>query len=336
MKKIIQLIGLMFIVGVCNIQNVKGQKINGISFVSSRHVATQENVDPVVAVNANYAAIMPFGWVGDKENPELRFDTQRQWYGETRQGVKEYIEILHKNNVKTMLKPQIWIRNGEYTGFLKMNIEEDWKTFEESYSRFIIEYATLAEEAGTDMYCIGTELEAFTTARPAFWNKLIKEVRKVYSGSITYAANWDEYKRISFWGDLDYIGVDAYFPLCEEKTPTEDCLISGWKQWEQEMQAQALLYEKQILFTEFGYRSVDFTGKEPWKSDRSMTSVNLEGQTIATKVIFEKFWNKKWIAGGFLWKWFIDHKNVGGLNNSRFTPQNKPVEQTIRKFYEIY
>jgi len=192
MKNVIQLIIAVLFVTSSYAQRDKGQKINGISFVSSRHVATQENVDPVVNVNANYAAVMPFGWISNVDSPELRFNTQRQWYGETRQGVKEYIEILHKNDIKTMLKPQIWIRNGEYTGFLKMSTDENWKTLEDSYRRFIVEYATLAEEAGAEMYCIGTELEAFVTARPSFWKNLIKEVRKVYSGEITYAANWQK------------------------------------------------------------------------------------------------------------------------------------------------
>jgi len=102
------------------------------------------------------------------------------------------------------------------------------------------------------------------------------------------------------------------------------------------MQAQSLLYEKQILFTEFGYRSVNFTAKEPWRSDHSMTSINMNGQTVTTKATLETFWDKDWFAGGFLWKWFIDHKNVGGLQNNRFTPQNKPVEKTIRDFYETH
>jgi hypothetical protein len=35
-------------------------------------------------------------------------------------------------------------------------------------------------------------------------------------------------------------------------------------------------------------------------------------------------------------EWFIDYENVGGKNNARFTPQNKPAEETIKEFYKIY
>ena len=93
------------------------------------------------------------------------------------------------------------------------------------------------------------------------------------------------------------------------------------------------LPNKPVLFTEFGYRSVDYTGKAPWKSDRSMNQVNLEGQHNTTKALFDSFWREDWFAGGFIWKWYHNHENAGGANNSRFTPQNKPVEDLIRNQY---
>ncbi len=55
------------------------------------------------------------------------------------------------------------------------------------------------------------------------------ELREVYNGQLTYAANWDEYKRIPFWEDLDFIGVDAYFPVSEEKTPSIEQASLGWQ-----------------------------------------------------------------------------------------------------------
>ena len=60
----------------------------------------------------------------------------------------------------------------------------------------------MAEEEKVDIFCIGTELEKFIEHRPAYWRELIAEVRKVYKGKLTYAANWDEYKRVPFWDAL--------------------------------------------------------------------------------------------------------------------------------------
>ncbi|MEM9679853.1 MAG: glycoside hydrolase [Bacteroidota bacterium] len=314
----------------------QSKRINGISYVASPDAIDQSHVQPVVNINANYASVMPFGFIRNLEHPEIIYNTNRQWYGETSEGAKQYINELRKQNIKIMLKPQIWVWRGEFTGFIEMNNEDDWKTLEDSYSKFILEYARLAEDTKSEILCIGTELEKFIENRPKYWNSLIDKIKAIYKGKLTYAANWDEFKRTPFWDKLDYIGVDAYFPVSDSKTPTFEECMEGWKTHKDTIKALAIQFEKPILFTEYGYRSVDYSGKEPWRSDRSMNNVNLEAQVNTTKALYEQFWKDEdeWFAGGFIWKWFHNHARSGGENNSRFTPQNKPVEQVIRTYYK--
>lgn len=309
------------------------EKINGISFVGSRDKATQEHIDPVLQVNANYAAVMPFGFIRSLEDPTLVFDTERQWFGETRAGGKQYIEMLQKNGIKIMVKPQIWVWRGEFTGDITMTSEEDWKALETSYSDFALTYAKLAEETKAEMYCIGTELEEFVKHRPAFWKDLIEDIRKVYHGKLTYAANWDEYTRTPFWEQLDFIGVDAYFPLTEVQHPTKAQMKAGWAKWKEKMLEVSEKVNRPVVFTEFGYRSMDYTAKKPWLVDRNQMDVNLMAQAEAMQVVFDEFWQEEWFAGGFIWKWFIHHDSVGGSGDNRFTPQNKPAEDVIRTHY---
>jgi ppGpp synthetase/RelA/SpoT-type nucleotidyltranferase len=235
-----------------------------------------------------------------------------------------------------MMKPQIWIWRGEFTGTLKMQSEEDWKKLEASYESFMLAYAQLAQETKTDLLCIGTELEQFVKNRPEYWSDLIAKVRTVYKGRITYAANWDEYPRTPFWEQLDYIGIDAYFPLSEEKTPTVAQLKMGWKKHKDKISALSIEKSIPVIFTEYGYRSMDYTAKKPWLVDRNQDNVNLEGQVNAKKAIFEEFWNEEWFAGGYVWKWFIHHEKAGGTSDNRFTPQNKPAQAVIREFYKMY
>lgn len=310
------------------------QKINGVSFVASREEATQEHVEEVLLVNANHAAVMPFGFIRDINSPEIIHNTDRQWFGETKKGAKQYIEQLHKNGVQVMIKPQIWISNGVFTGTLEMKSEEKWEALEKSYDDFIITYAELAEETNAELLCIGTELEQFVKHRPEYWKTLIKKIRKVYQGKLTYAANWDEYTRTIFWEDLDYIGIDAYFPLSEEKTPNVEQLKKGWQPWKKRILELSLEKDKRVLFTEFGYRSMDFTANKPWLVDRTDDNVNLEAQVNAKKAIFSEFWNEDWFAGGYVWKWFIEHHKSGGDNDNRFTPQNKPAQKVITEYYK--
>ena len=121
--------------------------------------------------------------------------------------------------------------------------------------------------------------------------------------------------------------------MSNSKTPTIIECVEGWKPHVEIIKRLFEKHKRPILFTEFGYRSVDYSGKEPWKSDRSMSIVNLEAQVNTTQALFETFWNEDWFAGGFIWKWFHSHDKVGGEDNHQFTPQNKPVEEVIKFTY---
>lgn len=333
MKKI----GLIILLVVMFSCTGKGQnKINGVSFVASREEVAKEHVQEVLFLNANHAAVMPFGFIKDVNSPELMFNTDRQWYGETQKGVEQYSKLLQENTIGVMVKPQIWIRRGEFTGTLVMHTEEDWKALENSYTNFILTFAKAAEVANADIFCIGTELEKFVENRPDYWKKLIVKIREVYKGKLTYAANWDEYLKTPFWEDLDYIGIDAYFPLSEEKSPSLAELKTGWGKWKIQIEKLSKERGKPVLFTEYGYRSMDYTAKKPWLVDRNDEKVNLEAQVTATRAIIEEFWKEDWFAGGYVWKWFTDHKKAGGDNDNRFTPQNKPAQQTIKELYKTY
>lgn len=330
--RIIQICLCLLLVS-CSMTTSKKPKINGVSFVASNDSLLNKNVKPILDISANYAAVMPFGFIRDINHSEVMFNSDRQWFGETKEGVKQYITKLKNHNLRIMLKPQLWVWHGEYTGYIEMNNEAEWTTLEKSYSKFILDFAELAEETNTEMFCIGTELEKFIENRPEYWTELIAEIKNVYSGKLTYAANWDEYKRTPFWNALDYIGIDAYFPISDSKTPTVEACKMGWQDHKTTIKKYSDSISKPVLFTEFGYRSVDYSTKEPWKSDRSMTQVNLVAQTNATIALFDTFWDEPWFAGGFMWKWFNNHEAVGGHDNSQFTPQNKPVEQEISKYY---
>ncbi|WNW01014.1 glycoside hydrolase TIM-barrel-like domain-containing protein [Tenacibaculum sp. HL-MS23] len=309
------------------------KKINGLSFVASPDKITNEHVTPVLNVSANYVALMPFGFIKDLSSPKIIHNTNRQWFGETEKGILQYGKEFEKSNVKLMIKPQIWVWKGEFTGNIKMESEENWKILEDSYSEFILTYAKTAQSLKADIFCIGTELERFVQNRPAFWLQLIKNIRAVYSGKLTYAANWDEYKRVSFWEQLDYIGIDAYFPLSDKKSATTEDFEKGWQVHKKEIISVREQVNKPVLFTEYGYRSVDYNGIKPWESNRVVEKVNLEAQRNATEAIYNQFWKEEWFAGGFVWKWFHKHNEVGGEDNNRFTPQNKPAERLLKELY---
>ncbi len=97
---------LFFTVSSCAVQK---EKINGLSFVASPEEINDSHTKPVVEFGANYTAIMPFGFMRSLSHPEIVHNTERQWFGETRAGAKQYIDALRKNKIKIMIKPQIWV-----------------------------------------------------------------------------------------------------------------------------------------------------------------------------------------------------------------------------------
>ena len=324
---------LLLILAIFQFSFVQGQKINGVSFVASYGAIDAQHVQPVLKVHASHVALMPFAFMKDLADPSLVFNTDRQWFGETEKGLVHYAHEFKKKHIKVMVKPQIWVSKGRFTGLIAMTSEEDWSLFEARYEKYILAYAVIAEKIQAAILCVGTELGDFVAQRPKFWNELIAKIKRVYKGKLTYAANWDEFKRVSFWGQLDFIGVDAYFPLSAEKTPTVADFEKGWQPHKKEIKMVQQRYQKSILFTEYGYRSVDFTGQNPWDSNHVEGGVNLLAQANATQAIYNQFWKEDWFAGGFIWKWFHNHSDSGGNDNNRFTPQNKPAEILLRKLY---
>ncbi|CAA0186671.1 glycoside hydrolase [Tenacibaculum maritimum] len=325
------LVVIILLQGSCKSQK---EKINGVSFVASSEAIHRNEIRPLRKASTNYVALMPFGFIKSLTSPEIIYNSNKQWFGETKEGVAQYASVFQKEGIKLMLKPQIWVWRGAFTGAIEMDTEEHWKLLESSYEKFILTYAELAASLKVNIFCIGTELEKFVVNRPLFWKALIRKIKRIYKGKLTYAANWDEFKRVPFWNELHYIGVDAYFPLSNHKSPTILQLKEGWKVHKEEVKKVQQQFNKKILFTEYGYRSIDFMAKEPWNSERIAGNVNLKNQVNALEVIHQQFWEEDWFAGGFLWKWFHNHHEVGGSNNNRFTPQNKPAEVKIKELYD--
>ena len=168
----------LFLILVYTSCSSEAQKINGLSFVASGDSLSVKEVEPVLKSNANHVALMPFGFIRNLSEPKIRFNEKRQWYGEKREGVIQYAEKFRAKNIKVMLKPQIWVWRGQYTGHIEMDSEEKWKQLETSYEAFILLYAEIAQEIDADILCIGTELEKFVLNRPDYWRSLIKKDSK--------------------------------------------------------------------------------------------------------------------------------------------------------------
>ncbi|QSE96368.1 glycoside hydrolase family 113 [Fulvivirga lutea] len=307
------------------------EKINGVSLVAPRNKVGKEVYEPINRIAANWVAVIPYSFT-KRTDPKVQFQYNGQWWGESVTGTIQTITHANEMNLNVMLKPHTWVLGEGWAGDFDLNSEDEWKVWESSYRDYILTFAKVADSLNVPLFCIGTEYRKAVVKRPAFWKELIREVRDVYSGKLTYAANWDNYQNVSFWQDLDYIGVDAYFPLNDAKTPTIEQLESSWAPIINELESFSKKWNKQILFTEFGYKSTDYTADGHWKYDGKELGTNQLAQANAYESAFG-LWKQNWFGGGFLWKWHTNHESVGGPDCKEFTPQNKKAEEVIRKFY---
>jgi hypothetical protein len=308
-------------------------KINGMSMVASKSTIDVSHAESLKQLGSNYVAVMPYAFMPEANTPKLIFDTKRQWSGETIPGIESDISTLQDQGLQIMIKPHIWVAGGIFTGDISMSSEEEWQHFEENYRSYILTFVKLAEQNKVSMFCLGTELEGFVSQRPEFWCELIQEVRALYSGKLTYAENWDKYHKVHFWDSLDFIGIDGYFPVSNSKTPSLSEVNLAFRALKKELKSFSKLYQRKILLTEYGYRSVDYAGKEPWDSSRNENPVNEKAQLNLLQGLHQSFWKEDWFAGGFLWKWFPNYDPTSKRHQNRFTIQGKISEDYTRSFY---
>lgn len=308
-------------------------KMGGVSLVAPSSPVKGGWAKAVKESGAGWVILLPYAY-SYQGKTEVFYDMKGQWWGERKEGVIATIRHATSQGLKVCLKPMVWIP-GSWPGSFTMEDEEGWKAWEASYRNYILGLAKIGEAEGVSMMCIGTEFKISSAERPAFWRQLAKDVRAVFSGKVTYAANWDNFHKVTFWDAMDYIGVDAYFPLSDEELPTVKDLKRKWAAPGFRLQSFARRFKKKILFTEFGYRSVDQCAWKQWLLEKVPfhKQVNLQAQVNGYQAFFEYFWDKSWFAGAFLWQWYHNHYSAGGEKNSDYTIQRKPAADLVKTWF---
>lgn len=245
------------------------------------------------------------------------------------------VATAHRLGLKVMLKPYVDVIDTVYgrgrigSTFTRAGQSEAWF---HSYRRALLHYADVAQKLGVEQLAVGTELVSLS-GRERDWRQLVEEVRKRFTGPVVYASNHGgEEEAVRWWDAVDYIGVDAYYPLAAKPNQTVDELKAAWKQrgYVALLKRLAESFHKPILFTEIGYRSVDGAAQSPWDWRRPST-FNEQEQANAYQAAIEIFRDKPWFAGFFWWDWTADpHK--GGAGDTDYTPSGKLAETVLKNF----
>ena len=217
------------------------------------------------------------------------------------------IAEAHRLGLKVMIKPHIayWGSGFSWRGAIDFDSEEDLKRFFDSYRSWIVTMAHICREA--DAFVVGTELDRLV-GHGQSWGRIIAEVRRKFSGPLTYAANWSDFEKVPFWDRLDVIGIQAYFPLVdgrpdEKSPPDRKAIRAGWERITTRMRRYSRRMGRRICFTELGYSASYLAPYRPWDYHTGGHRGE-ELKKLCLEEALRAIAREDSIVGSFLWKCF--------------------------------
>lgn len=243
--------------------------------------------------------------------------------------LQEIIDEAHNADLSVMLRPimdeQSLLASNKWRGQIKPTDPQLWF---DSYQTLLLSYAKLAQSTNIKALNIGTELSSMQNQYEDRWLKLIENVRNVYKGELLYSFNWDSVDDIftnGFVDSLDYIGIDAYFPL---NVPDNASIEMLEKEWERKIsQFKDDFSQKNIVVTEAGVIPIKGVYRTPYVWSLSNGKYDTQTQVNYYEATYNVW---KPITKGIYW-WTVmlgqDPEEIS------FSPLYSPTEKVIKKHY---
>ncbi|HEV8246196.1 MAG TPA: hypothetical protein VGP93_10530 [Polyangiaceae bacterium] len=283
-------------------------------------------------LGATWVSLTPFGRVLDlrPSGVDLTFE---QPFAENRKAMVRAVRLAHAQGLKVMLVPHLWVENGEWRALIDPGDDAGWERWAAGYQAFVETWAAVARDTQADVFSVGVELRSWvTTTRAARFVELIRSVRRIYPGLITYAANWDDVEDTVILGELDLIGINAFFPLTDKEGASLEQLLEGGRDIARRVRELAELWDKPVLFTEYGYTTRRDPALRPWEWPDHMSNVVVDelAQADAYRALLAPLLDQPWFAGAFLWRTYSDPDDVSQEAEWGFSPRGKLAELVLR------
>ena len=264
-----------------------------INWFATNLDASKCKILPGVEFKDENTTTFPDTWkVGGFERQNAHLITQNNQlpiYGGTTndQSILRYLKLLKTRGYKVMFYPMILVDDisKPWRGRIYAHHPEDIKKFFDNthgYKNFVTHYAKLVK-GYVDAFIIGSELVGLTKFKdkennfPAV-DKLIElanEVKEILGQGvkISYGADWSEYHHTDggwyhldkLWAsqNIDFIGIDAYFPLTDKnKTITDHKeVMRGWNLGEGFDYYVDYKDERQPLSKKYAWKNIEWWWK---------------------------------------------------------------------------
>lgn len=291
-------------------------------------------LDHLQKMDVNWVSITPFGRLYQLTSTDIRMDFEMP-YEENRAGIKRFIAQAHARGIRVLLIPHLWVETSGWRGEIEPGTPEGWAAYQASYRDFLLRWARDATDAHADALSIGVECKSWSGRFGNVWTSLIRDVRAVYPGLLTYSANWDEAENVLFWDQLDLVGINAFYPLADHNGATDQEYREGALRNAEIVRDLSDRLEMPILFVEIGYTTRADAAIEPWIWPDGMQNVVISEheQARALDALFEAFLPEPWFAGFFVWRYYNNLDDVSQEGIWGFSPHAKQAEHVLRRVF---
>lgn len=235
------------------------------------------------------------------------------------------ISYARELGLKVILKPTVNTRIGTWRAHINffdhdIPCEPKWHEWFASYTAYQLHYAEIAEKTKCEMLIVGCEMVQ-AERRSEEWRALIKDVREVYSGPITYNTDKYQEENVSWWDAVDVISSSGYYP------------IDDWDRQLDRIEKVVKTYNKPFFFAEAGCPSR--LGSSYIPNDWELVGdISLEEQKDFYEKMFAKTEQRDWVKGFGLWDWnTVLDAEANAVNDKGYGVFGKPAEKVIHAHY---
>lgn len=285
--------------------------------------AMKEALGALGALGVRWTAVHPYAGV--------RRDGRIRWTPAADTGyLSRCVDIARSAGQHLFWKPHLaYWGSFDWRGAIHFSERAEWRRFFSGYRDFVVDQATFAEKARLPLFSIGVEYKQ-TMHEASAWRSIIREVRRVYRGPITYAANWDEVTKVPFWSELDLVGVQAYFPLSDDPDASTSALIRAWDApMARLVQVSRRSGGRPVLFTELGYPRSVRAAKSPWAPDTDSSPRAIELRRRLLDAALARLAVEPLVRGVFWWKWIPGYSPWDG----DFSMKDPEAQATLRRHW---
>lgn len=289
-------------------------------------------------MGATWVSITPFGRIWNLSPTGISMTFERP-FSKNVEDVRRAVVQAHAAGLRVLLVPHLWVETGGWRGEIEPGDDAAWRRWSDAYRRFLLRWAKLAADAHVDMLAVGVELRSWVTTEhaPSFV-EIVRDVRGVYPGPLTYAGNWDDIEQTVVLGDVDVIGVNAFYPLAEQNGAKLPVLLAGGRKVAARVHDLAALWHKPVIFTEFGYTTRTDTAVRPWEWPEHLSGIvaDEQAQADAYRALLAPLLDEPAFAGAFVWRLFADPDDQSQEPDWGFSPRGKLAEIVLRNAFAAH